>query len=71
MAYDIFDNFINRKASKELCSEVGKLIITTYMNQTDSGGTNGISEAIGKVGADFKQEFTHDSYKRFFADAGY
>lgn len=27
--------------------------------------------AIGKVGADFKREFTFDTYKLFFADAGY
>lgn len=62
------------KALRELdrvCKPSGKLIIPTYMNQTDSGGTNGISDAIGKAGADFKREFTLDSYKRFFADAGY
>ena len=27
--------------------------------------------AIGKAGADFKREFTLDTYKRFFSDAGY
>ena len=27
--------------------------------------------AIGKVGADFKREFTMDSYQAFFAEAGY
>ena len=39
--------------------------------QTDKGGTNGVSDAIGKAGADFKQEFTLDTYKQFFADVGY
>lgn len=54
-----------------VCKTGGKIIIPTYMNQTDKGSTNGVSKAIGKAGADFKREFTLDSYRRFFADAGY
>jgi len=54
-----------------VCKKGGKIIVPTYMNQTDKGETNGVSGAIGKAGADFKREFTLDSYKRFFPDAGY
>ena len=42
-----------------------------YMNQTDRGTANSVSGVIGKAGADFKREFTLETYKRFFADAGY
>ena len=56
---------------RRVCRPGGRLIIPTYMNQTDSGETNGVSGAIGKAGADFKREFTLDTYKSFFSDAGY
>ena len=56
---------------ERICKPGGKIIIPTYMNQTDKGKTNGVSDAIGKVGADFKREFTLDTYKQFFTDAGY
>lgn len=56
---------------ERVCRNGGKIIIPTYMNQTDKGKTNSVSGAIGKAGADFKQEFTLDAYIRFFADAGY
>lgn len=54
-----------------VCRPDGKIIIPTYMNGTDGGKTNRVSGAIGKAGADFKREFTLDSYKWFFSDAGY
>ena len=56
---------------EHVCKPGGKIIIPTYMNQTDKGKTNGVSGAIGKAGADFKREFTLDTYKQFFADVGY
>ena len=56
---------------ERVCKPGGKIIIPTYMNQTDKGRTNGVSDAIGKAGADFKREFTIDTYKQFFADVGY
>ncbi len=56
---------------ERVCKPGGKIVIPTYMNQTDKGRTNGVSGAIGKAGADFKREFTLDTYKRFFSDAGY
>ena len=54
-----------------VCKPGGRIIIPTYMNGTDKGTTNSVSGAIGKAGANFKREFTLDSYKVFFADAGY
>ena len=54
-----------------VCRAGGRIIIPTYMNRTDKGTTNTVSGAIGRAGADFKQEFTLESYRKFFADAGY
>ena len=54
-----------------VCKPGGKLIIPTYMNRTDKGRTNRVSGAIGKAGADFKREFTLETYQQFLADAGY
>ena len=47
------------------------MIIPTYMNENGKGRTNSISGAIGKAGADFKREFSFESYKLFFQDTGY
>ena len=62
------------KALRELervCKHGGTMIIPTYMNRTDKGRTNSVSDVIGKAGADFRHEFTLDTYKQFFADYGY
>lgn len=62
------------RALRELdrvCRAGGRLVIPTYMNRTEQGGTNRVSGAIGRAGADFKREFTPDTYRQFFADAGY
>ena len=56
---------------ERVCKPGGKIIIPTYINRTDKGKTNVVSGAIGKAGADFKREFTLDTYKQFFSDAGY
>ena len=56
---------------ERVCKPGGRLIIPTYMNETEKGTTNRVSGAIGKTGADFKREFTLDFYQRFFAEAGY
>lgn len=62
------------KALRELdrvCKIGGKIIIPTYMNRANSGKPNGLSNAIDKAGADFKKEFTLETYKEFIKSAGY
>lgn len=56
---------------ERVCKFDGIIIVPTYMNKTDKGKTNGVSDVIGKVGADFKREFTLNTYKQFFSDDGY
>ena len=62
------------KALDELnrvCRPGGMLIIPTYMNRNRKGETSGFASAVGKAGADFKRQFTVESYRQFFLDAGY
>ena len=62
------------KALKELnrvCRPGGMLIIPTYMNRDQKGNTSGFASVVGKAGADFKRQFTVESYRQFFLDAGY
>ncbi len=62
------------KALNELnrvCRPGGMLIIPTYMNKDRKGETGGFVSVIGKAGADFKRQFTVESYQQFFLDAGY
>ncbi len=54
-----------------VCKDGGMLIIPTYMNKDDKGNTSGFAGAVGKAGADFKRQFTIESYRQFFLDAGY
>lgn len=54
-----------------VCKEGGLLIIPTYMERDSKGKTSGFSETVGKAGADFKREFTLESYRQFFLEAGY
>ena len=62
------------KALSELdrvCRRGGTLIIPTYMNKDRAGRTGGFVSAVGKAGADFKRQFTLETYRRFFIEAGY
>lgn len=62
------------KALKQLdrvCKTGGLIIIPTYMNKEKKGNTNNITKAINKAGANFKRQFTYNSYKQFFSNAGY
>ena len=62
------------KALSELnrvCRNGGTLIIPTYMNNDTKGRTSRFAQAAGKAGADFKRQFTIQSYRQFFLDAGY
>jgi ubiquinone/menaquinone biosynthesis C-methylase UbiE len=54
-----------------VCKDGGMLIIPTYMNKDSKGKTSCFAGAVGKAGADFKRQFTVDSYRQFFLDAGY
>ena len=54
-----------------VCKDGGMLIIPTYMNRNDKGKTSSFAGAVGKAGADFKRQFTMESYRQFFLDAGY
>ena len=54
-----------------VCKDGGILIIPTYMNKDDKGKTSGFAGVVGKAGADFKRQFTVESYRQFFLDAGY
>lgn len=62
------------KALSELnrvCKDNGILIIPTYMNRDSKGRTSRFAATVGKAGADFKRQFTLESYRQFFLDAGY
>ena len=59
------------KELNRVCKDGGTLIVPTYMNKDDKGKTSGFAGAVGKAGADFKRQFTVDSYRQFFLDAGY
>ena len=62
------------KALQEMnrvCTSGGTLIIPTYMNRDRKGRTSVFASTVGKAGADFRRQFTVDSYRQFFLDAGY
>lgn len=54
-----------------VCKSDGKLIIPTYMKRDQKSDISSFVRIAGKAGADFKRQFTLDSYRKFFLDAGY
>ena len=48
-----------------VCRQGGRILLPTYMNRTESGGSNPVSGAIGRAGADFQRAFTPESYQDF------
>ncbi len=53
-----------------MCRDGGQLIIPTYMNRDRKGKTSRFASVVGSAGADFKRQFTVESYRQFFLDAG-
>lgn len=59
-----------QKAMEELlrvCKEGGKVILPTYINKSEKSSRAAV-KFLEKLGADFKQQFDADSYRRFFED---
>ena len=80
--YDIFVNVINRKTHKNLKAIVSDLIEpddvvlecacgTGLLSAVIANKCRRLAATVGKAGADFKRQFTVDSYRQFFLDAGY
>ena len=59
------------KELERVCRVGGQIIIPTYVNMEKRGKTGVFVRAIDKAGADFKRQFTYESYREFFSEAGY
>lgn len=58
------------KELKRVCKPGGKIIIPTYINAAKEVNKLAV-QVLEFAGVNFKREFDIDSYKKFFADAGY
>lgn len=56
---------------ERVCRVGGKMIIPTYVNMEKKGKTNSCVRALDRAGANFKRQFTFETYKKFFFEAGY
>lgn len=54
-----------------VCKTGGRVIIPTYINVTPAGKVSLAARALELLGVRFKREFDFDSYRQFFADAGF
>ena len=65
------DPFQALRELDRVCKKGGMIIIPTYMNRNYKGKVKGLIRILEKLGVDFKQKFTLETYKKFFRDAGY
>lgn len=54
-----------------VCRKDGKIIIPTYVNKYNKEKISGFVWMMGKVGVNFKRQFTYDTYQTFINEAGY
>lgn len=59
------------KELRRVCRPDGELIIPTYVNAGNGKIPTGLVRIFQKMGAGFMREFDFESYKAFFASAGY
>ena len=58
------------KELERVCKAGGKLIVPTYINASEGVNQKAV-RLLELAGANFKRQFTMDSYKEFFEAAGY
>lgn len=56
---------------ERVCKKGGKIIIPTYVNNENGGKPNMFVKILERFGAGFKCQFNYETYKDFFAKAGY
>ncbi len=54
-----------------VCKKGGKVIIPTYVNKENNGKPSILVRVLQKFGAGFQCQFDYETYKDFFANAGY
>ena len=59
------------KELNRVCKLGGTIIIPTYINHENDGEVSIFVRIVAKMGADFKDQFTYQSYKNFFIKMGY
>lgn len=59
------------KEMYRVCKKGGKIIIPTYINKKERGDVSLLSKLFERAGAGFQRQFTFQSYRNFFQDAGY
>ena len=56
---------------ERVCRIGGEVIIPTYVNMEKKGKANFFVRSVDRAGADFRRQFTYETYREFFANAGY
>ncbi len=64
------DPYMAVKELERVCKTGGKIIIPTYINASETVNRRAV-RLFERAGVDFKREFTENSYRKFFEDAGY